>query len=161
MQRITPCLWFDGRAVEAMNFYVSIFKNAKPDETMDYSEGGPGKPGSVMSVTFELDGQTFMGLNGGPMFQFTPAFSMFVRCESQEEVDYYWDRLGQGGAPQRCGWLTDKFGISWQVNPIRLSEMLEDPDKQKTELVMKALLQMKKLDLATLEKAFNGHWFLV
>jgi predicted 3-demethylubiquinone-9 3-methyltransferase (glyoxalase superfamily) len=130
MTKITPCLWFDGKAEEAMNFYTSIFKSSKVGSVARYGEAGPGEKGSVMTATFELDGQPFMALNGGPMFQFSPAISFVVYCQTQEEIDDFWSRLGEGGAPQQCGWLTDKFGVSWQIVPTILAELMRDKDAE-------------------------------
>ncbi len=155
MRRITPFLWFDGRAEEAMQFYASIFKHAKIGEVMRRTSAGPGEPSAVLSVSFELDGQAFTALNGGPAFNFTPAISFFVRCESQEEVDYYWDRLLEGGTPARCGWLTDKFGISWQIVPTLLHDLLTGPDSEKSARVMRAMLKMIKLDVNLLREAYE------
>jgi predicted 3-demethylubiquinone-9 3-methyltransferase (glyoxalase superfamily) len=156
MQKIAPCLWFDGKAEEAMKFYTSIFKNSKVGKISYYGEAGPGKKGSVLAVTFELDGQEFMGLNGGPNFTFSPAISFFVKCETQEEVDYYWDKLLQGGQPQQCGWLTDKFGVCWQIVPNALGEMMADKDAEKSRRVMEAMLKMIKLDVKALKQAYEG-----
>ena len=156
MRRITPCLWFDGKAEEAMNFYTSIFKNAKVGDVMRWGDTGPGQKGSVLTVTFELDGQEFIGLNGGPMFQFSPAVSFFVRCENQEEVDYYWDRLLEGGTPGQCGWLTDKFGVSWQVVPTILGDMLKDANAEKANRVMAAMMKQIKLDIGLLKEAHES-----
>jgi predicted 3-demethylubiquinone-9 3-methyltransferase (glyoxalase superfamily) len=155
MRRISPCLWFDGRAEEAMHFYASIFKNAKIGDVMRWGDTGPGAKGSVLSVTFELDGQEFVALNGGPMFTFSPAISFFVRCETQEELDDYWQKLLEGGTPQQCGWLTDKFGVSWQVVPTILAEMLRDPDAEKASRVMRAMMKMNKLDVGLLKQAYE------
>jgi predicted 3-demethylubiquinone-9 3-methyltransferase (glyoxalase superfamily) len=157
MRRIAPCLWFDGRAEEAMNFYTSIFKNAKIGDVMRWGDVGPGKKGSVLSVMFELDGQEFIALNGGPMFQFTPAISLFVKCESQDEVDEYWSRLLEGGGtPRQCGWLTDKFGVSWQIVPTVLGDMLRDEDADKANRVMQAMMKMIKLDVGQLQQAYQS-----
>lgn len=156
MQKIAPCLWFDGKAEEAMKFYTSIFKNSKVGKISYYGDAGPGEKGSVMAVSFELDGQEFMGLNGGPNFSFTPAISFFVNCETQEEVDHYWDKLLQGGQAQQCGWLTDKFGVCWQIVPNALGEMMSDKDPEKSRRVMQAMLKMIKLDVATLKRAYEG-----
>jgi predicted 3-demethylubiquinone-9 3-methyltransferase (glyoxalase superfamily) len=153
MQKITPCLWFDGRAEEAVNFYTSILKNSKVGNVTRYGEAGPGAKGSVMTMTFEIEGQEFMALNGGPEFKFSPAISFIVHCKSQEEVDDYWAKLLQGGAPQQCGWLTDKFGMSWQIVPTVLPEMLQDKDPAKTKRVMEAMLKMIKLDIKALKQA--------
>ena len=156
MQRITPCLWFDGRAEEAMEFYTSVFKGSKKGKVTRYGEAGPGKPGSVMTVTFELEGQEFMGINGGPQFQFTPAISFVIRCKNQKRVDYYWEKLLEGGAPQQCGWLTDKFGVSWQVVPTVLPKLLKVKDAERSQRVMEAMLKMVKLDIKALKNAYKG-----
>jgi len=153
MQKITPFLWFDGRAEEAVNFYTAIFPNSKIVSMMRYGEAGPGPKGSVMSATFELQGQEFIALNGGPMFTFSPAISFFVHCETQEEVDKFWEKLAEGGEKQRCGWLRDKFGVSWQVLPTVLGQLLQDKDAEKSKRVMNAMLQMEKLDIAGLKRA--------
>lgn len=155
-QKITPCLWFDGKAEEAANFYVAIFKNSRIVSTMHYGEAGPGSKGPVLSVTFRLDGQSFMALNGGPHYSFTPAISMFVRCETQDEVDELWEKLTAGGEPVRCGWLKDKYGVSWQIVPTALGEMLQDKDAAKSKRVMEAMLKMVKLDIPTLRQAYQG-----
>ena len=155
-QKITPFLWFDGNAEEAAKFYVSVFKDSKIVTTARYGDAGPGPKGSVMTVVFSLDGQEFIGLNGGPHFKFTEAVSFSVDCKTQEEVDYYWDKLSAGGQQQPCGWLKDKFGLSWQVNPGVLGEMLSDPDPAKSKRVMEAMLKMKKIDIAALERAYAG-----
>ena len=155
MQKIAPCLWFDGKAEEAMNFYTSIFKNSKVGNVMRYGDAGPGQKGTVMSATFELEGQEFMALNGGPMFTFSPAISFFVKCETQEEVDDLWAKFLEGGEPQQCGWLTDKFGVSWQIVPTILPEMLQDKDAEKTKRVMQAMLKMVKLDIKVLKQAYE------
>ncbi len=153
MQKITPFLWFDGKAEEAANFYVSIFKNSKVLSVHRYGEEGPGPKGTVMSVAFQLDGQEFYALNGGPQFTFTPAISFFVNCETQQEVDELCEKLSQGGRKDRCGWLTDQFGLSWQVVPTILGKLLQDKDPKKSGRVMKAMLQMDKLDIARLKQA--------
>ena len=155
MQKITPFLWFDGKAEEAANFYTSIFKNSKMGGIMRYGEGSPGPKGSVMTVTFELDGEEFIALNGGPQFQFSSAISFFVKCESQEEVDHYWEKLSEGGEELQCGWLRDKFGVTWQIVPNALGEMLRDKDAAKSKRAMQAMLQMKKLDIAGLRRAYE------
>lgn len=155
-QKITPFLWFDGNAEEAARFYVSVFKNSKIVTTARYGDAGPGPKGSVMTVVFSLDGQEFIGLNGGPHFKFTEAVSFSIDCKTQEEVDYYWDRLSAGGEPSQCGWLKDRFGLSWQVNPGVLGEMLSDPDPAKAKRVMEAMLKMKKIDIAALKRAYAG-----
>ncbi|MDR3415719.1 MAG: VOC family protein [Nevskia sp.] len=151
--KITPFLWFDGRAEEAMLFYTSVFRNSKPVAVSRYGDGGPGPKGSVMSATFELDGVEFIALNGGPQFQFSPAISFFVDCTTQQEVDELWDKLSAGGEPGRCGWLKDKFGVSWQIVPKALGELLGDPDRRKAARVMQAMMRMDKLDVAGLERA--------
>ena len=155
-QRISPCLWFDNQAEEAVNFYVSTFKNSKITAVSRYGEAGPGPKGSVVVVGFELDGQSFTALNGGPMFKFTEAISMVVHCETQAEVDYYWEKLSAGGQPGRCAWLKDKFGVSWQIVPTALIELLQDKDAAKSARVMKAMLQMTKIDIAGLQRAYEG-----
>ena len=153
MKKITPFLWFDGKAEEAANFYTAIFPNSKIVSMMRSCEAGPGPKGSVMSATFELQGQEFIALNGGPMFTFSPAISFFVHCETQEEVDNFWEKLSEGGEKQRCGWLKDKFGVSWQVVPTVLDQLLQDKDAEKSKRVMNAMLQMDKLDIASLKRA--------
>ena len=154
-QKITPFLWFDGNAEEAVNFYVSIFKDAKILNLSRYGEAGPGPKGSVMSATFQLQGQEFIALNGGPQFKFTPAISFFVHCQTQEEVDELWEKLSAGGRKDRCGWLTDKYGLSWQIIPDVLGKMLNDPDKEKSKRVMTAMLQMQKIEVKKLEQAYG------
>jgi predicted 3-demethylubiquinone-9 3-methyltransferase (glyoxalase superfamily) len=155
MQKITPFLWFDSNAEEAMKFYVSIFKNSKIVSVARYGEAGPGPAGSVMTATFQLDGQEFMVLNGGPHFKFTEAISLFVNCETQEEVDELWEKLSAGGQESRCGWLKDKFGLSWQIIPKALGVMLQDKDPEKSKRVMKAMLQMAKIDIKGLKQAYE------
>jgi predicted 3-demethylubiquinone-9 3-methyltransferase (glyoxalase superfamily) len=155
MQKITPFLWFDDKAEEAMNFYLSIFKNSKPGSISRYGDAGPGPKGSVMVAAFQIEGQEFIALNGGPKFTFTPAISFVVNCESQKEVDELWEKLSEGGRPDRCGWLQDKFGLSWQIVPTVLSQMLRDKDAEKSRRVMKAMLQMSKIDIAALEQAYE------
>lgn len=160
-QRISPCLWFDSEAEEAANFYVSVFENSKIIQTTRYTEVGKehhGKPaGSVLTVIFSLDGQEFTALNGGSRFKFDEAISLQVHCETQEELDYYWDKLtANGGEEGPCGWLKDRFGLSWQVTPNILDEMLNDPDPAKVERVMTALFQMSKLDIETFKRAYAG-----
>lgn len=150
MQKITPFLWFDGKAAEAIEFYSSIFKNSRVDSLM------PGPNGQLMGASFTLDGQAFMALNGGPMFQFTPAISMYVNCESQEEVDHYWQRLGEGGSYQPCGWLKDRYGLSWQIIPAAMSRMLQDNDRTRAARVMQAMMKMGKIDIAALQAAYDG-----
>ena len=153
MQKITPFLWFDGKAEEAMNFYTSIFKNSKIGRITRYGDAGPGPKGAVMSATFQLDGQEFMALNGGPQFKFTEAISFFVNCETQEEVDELWEKLSDGGQKSRCGWLKDKYGLSWQIIPSALGKMLGDKNPEKSQRVMKAMLQMDKIDIRRLQEA--------
>lgn len=154
MQRITPFLWFDDQAEEAANFYVSIFDNSKIVGVTRYGEVGPGPKGSVMTVAFQLDGQEFIALNGGPQFRFTEAISFVVNCKTQEEVDELWGKLSEGGEKVECGWLKDKYGVSWQIVPTILGEMLSDPDPARSQRVMKAMLQMKKIDIDGLKKAY-------
>jgi len=156
MQKITPFLWFDDRAEEAMNFYTSIFKNSKVGRVTRYGDAGPAPKGSVMSATFQLEGQEFMVLNGGPMFSFTPAVSFFVNCETQEEVDELWEKLSEGGKKERCGWLKDKFGLSWQIIPSILGQLLGDKDPAKSARVMQAMLQMTKIEIEGLKRAAQG-----
>lgn len=160
MQKITPCLWFDTQAEEAVKFYSSIFPNSKIGKTARYDEASAevsGQPaGSVMTIEFSLDGQNFLALNGGPIFKFTEAISFIIDCKTQEEVDMYWEKLSAGGQKVQCGWLKDKFGVSWQVVPTILNELLEDEDKEKAGRVMKAMLQMVKLDIVGLKKAYDG-----
>ncbi len=159
MQRITPCLWFDDKAEEAAKFYVSIFKNSKLGNTTRYGEAAAevsGRPnGSVMTATFEIEGQEFVALNGGPHFKFSEAISFMVKCETQEEIDEMWEKLSQGGEKGQCGWLKDKYGLSWQIVVPMLDEMLQDKDAEKSERVMKAILQMDKLDIKTLKHAYQ------
>src|SRR6266700_587459 len=155
MQKITPFLWFDGKAEEAMNFYVAIFKNSKILSVTRYREAGPGPMGTVMAVTFQLDGQEFFALNGGPQFTFSPAISFLVTRETQPEIDELWEKLSDGGEKQSCGWLKDKYGLSWQVVPSILGKMLQDQDAEKSSRVMKAMLQMDKIDIAGLKQAYN------
>jgi predicted 3-demethylubiquinone-9 3-methyltransferase (glyoxalase superfamily) len=152
-QAITPFLWFDGKAEEAANFYVSIFKNSRVLGITRYGDGGPGPRGSVMTVSFVLDGQQFTALNGGPNFQFTPALSFVINCEGQADVDEFWAKFTAGGSEGQCGWVTDRFGVSWQVVPTGLMDLLKEPDPQKSKQVMQALMQMKKLDVAALQAA--------
>ena len=156
MQKITPFLWFDGKAEEAMNFYMSIFENSKVVNVSRYGEAGPGPKGSVMTAMFELCGQSFVALNGGPQYRFTPAVSFFVNCETQDEVDRYWDALVAGGAPVQCGWLTDKYGLSWQIVPTALPAMLQDKNAERSRRVMQAMFKMIKLDIAELQRAYDG-----
>jgi predicted 3-demethylubiquinone-9 3-methyltransferase (glyoxalase superfamily) len=154
IQKITPFLWFDHQAEEAVAFYTAIFPNSKVSKSVRYPEGSPGPAGSVMTVEFQLDGQTFVALNGGPHFKFTEAISFVVNCHTQEEVDHYWERLSADGGEVQCGWVKDKFGVSWQVVPTALTELLGDPDPRKSQRVMKAMLKMKKLDIRALREAY-------
>lgn len=157
MQKITTYLWFDNDAEEAINFYTSIFNNSRIVNVSRYPEGGPGPAGTMMSATFELEGQQFMALNGGPHFKFNEAISLFVDCTSQEEVDTLWNRLLEGGGQEsRCGWLKDRFGLSWQIVPRQLGELMGDPDPAKAQRVMQAMLQMQKIDIAGLQRAYEG-----
>ncbi len=153
MQKITPFLWFNDQAEEAMNFYVSIFKNSEIGRVTRYGDAGPGPKGKVMSATFMLEGQEFMALNGGPQYTFTPAISLFVNCETQEEVDELWEKLSAGGKPGRCGWLEDRFGVSWQIIPAVLGRLLGGPDRAKAQRVMQAMLRMDKIDVRELQEA--------
>lgn len=154
MQKITPFLWFDGKAEEAIHFYISIFKNSKILGITRYGEAGPGPKGTVMTAKFELNGQEFVALNGGPQFTFTEAISFVVNCETQQEVDELWEKLSEGGKKSRCGWLKDKYGLSWQIVPTGLVEMLQDKDAKKSNRVMQAMLQMDKIDIETLRRAY-------
>jgi predicted 3-demethylubiquinone-9 3-methyltransferase (glyoxalase superfamily) len=156
MQKITPFLWFDGKAEEAMNFYVSIFKNSKVLSVSRYGDAGPGPKGSVMTAAFELDGQKFVALNGGPQYAFSHAISFVVNCETQEEVDHYWEKLTDGGKEVQCGWLTDKYGLSWQITPTILITMLQDKDPAKAQRVMKAMMKMIKIDIKELQRAYDA-----
>jgi len=155
MQKITPFLWFDHNAEEAVNFYTAIFRNSKIVNVSRYGETGPGPVGAVMSLTFQLEGQDFIALNGGPHFTFSPAISLFVNCASQEEVDALWEKLSAGGEAIQCGWLRDPFGVSWQIIPTALGEMLNDPDPEKAQRVMRAMLRMKKIEIAGLKQAYD------
>jgi predicted 3-demethylubiquinone-9 3-methyltransferase (glyoxalase superfamily) len=156
MQKITPFLWFDKEAEDAANFYVSVFENSKIVSVSRYGEAGPGQKGTVMSVTFKLEGQSFFALNGGPLYTFTPAISLFVSCETQSEVDALWAKLCAGGRPNRCGWLTDKYGLSWQIIPSVLRKLLQSPEPEKSNRAMRAMLAMDKLDIRALQDAFDG-----
>ena len=156
MQKITPFLWFDNNAEEAATFYVSIFKNSKMGQITRYGAAGPGPKGSVMSVTFTLHGQEFFALNGGPLFKFTEAISLYVDCEDQREVDDLWEKLSAGGSDQRCGWLKDKYGLSWQIIPKALGKMLSDPDPAKSKRAFNAMLQIQKIDIKKMTEAFEG-----
>ncbi|MBT1154544.1 VOC family protein [Aminobacter anthyllidis] len=156
MQKISPFLWFDNQAEEAVRFYTSVFRNSKIGKMTRYGEAGPGPAGSVMVAEFELEGLHFTALNGGPMFKFTEAISMSVDCKDQAEVDYFWSRLSEGGQPSQCGWLKDKFGLSWQVIPEALPRLLGDADAARAGRVMQAMLQMTKINVAKLEAAYAG-----
>ena len=156
MQKNTTFLWFDNQAEEAMNFYTSIFGNSKILNVSRYGDAGPGPKGTVMVGTFQLEGQEFMALNGGPHFKFTEAISLVINCETQEEVDNFWEKLSEGGQKSQCGWLKDKYGLSWQVVPTILGELMQDKDPEKTNRVMQAVLKMTKLDIATLKQAYEG-----
>jgi predicted 3-demethylubiquinone-9 3-methyltransferase (glyoxalase superfamily) len=156
MQKITPFLWFDGKAEEAANFYVSIFKNSKLGTVTRYGEAGPGPKGTVMVATFQLEGQEFIALNGGPQFKFNNAISFVVNCETQEEVDRFWERLTEGGEEIQCGWLKDKFGLSWQIVPTILPKLIADKDAKRSQSVVKAMLQMKKIDIQGLKQAYEN-----
>ena len=156
MPKITPFLWFDGQAEEAANFYVSVFPNSRNTKVSRYGEAGPGPKGGVMVVAFELDGQPFFALNGGPQFEFTEAVSFSVDCSTQQEVDEYWEKLSAGGEQGPCGWLKDRFGLSWQVNPRILGEMLSDADPAKSKRVMEAMLKMRKIEIEELKRAYEG-----
>jgi len=155
MQKINPSLWFDHQAEEAANFYVSMFKDAKILNVTRYGSAGPGPEGSVMTVDFQLHGQDFNAINGGPQFKFTEAISLLVNCESQAEVDEYWEKLSDDGEAGPCGWLKDKYGLSWQIVPVALGEMISDPDQAKSQRVVQAMLQMKKIDVAELRRAYE------
>jgi predicted 3-demethylubiquinone-9 3-methyltransferase (glyoxalase superfamily) len=156
-QKITPNLWFDTEAEEAANFYISVFKNARMVSIARYTEAGPREAGMVMTVEFELDGQRFVGINGGPEFKFNEAVSFQIDCEDQEEIDYYWDKLVEGGGEEGpCGWLKDRFGVSWQVVPAGMNELFNDPDPEKARRAMEAMLQMRKIDVAALRAAAEG-----
>jgi predicted 3-demethylubiquinone-9 3-methyltransferase (glyoxalase superfamily) len=156
MQKITPFLWFDHQAEEAAAFYTSIFPDSRVVKVVRYGEAGPGPAGSVMTVEFQLEGQTFVALNGGPHFKFTEAISFVVNCQAQDEVDRYWEELSAGGAEIQCGWLKDKFGVSWQIVPTVLPKLLNDPDPAKSRRVMQAMLKMTKLDIPALQKAYDN-----
>ena len=156
-QKITPFLWFDSQAEEAANFYVSIFKNSKIGLITRYGDSGPGKKGSVMTVGFELDGLPFTGLNAGPQFPFTEAVSFVVNCETQDEIDYYWEKLSAGGKEVECGWLKDKFGLSWQIVPVEFFDMISKGTPEQSDRVMTAMMEMVKMDLSKLKQAYNGN----
>lgn len=156
MQKITPFLWFNDSAEEAVNFYASIFKDSKIKKVARYGDSGPGPKGSVMTVSFELNGQDFIALNGGPHYQFTPAISFVVNCDTQDEIDSYWDKLTAGGQEVQCGWLRDKYGISWQIVPSAIGEIMSSPETEKVKRAMQAMFTMKKLDIKKLRDAFEG-----
>jgi len=156
MQQISTCLWFDGQAEQAANFYMSIFKDSKVLGTMYHGDAGPGPKGSVLAVTFQINGYEIIALNGGPHYKPTPAISLFVKCKTQEEVDYFWDKLLEGGSPMQCGWLTDKFGVAWQIVPNGLLDLLQDKDAAKAKRAMEAMMKMVKLDIAALKRAYDG-----
>jgi predicted 3-demethylubiquinone-9 3-methyltransferase (glyoxalase superfamily) len=156
MQKITPCLWFDTQGEEAANFYCSIFKNSRILDVSYYGEAGPRPAGTALMVSFELDGQQFQALNGGPEFTFSEAISLSVSCDGQDEVDHFWERLGEGGEPGPCGWLKDKFGLSWQIVPKQLEELLADPDAERAQRALQAMMKMGKIDIAGLQKAADS-----
>lgn len=156
MQKITPFLWFDNQAEEAVNFYTSLFKDSKIGNVSRYGDAGPGPKGTVMVATFTLNGQEFTALNGGPQFKFTEAISLVINCETQDEVDHFWEKLSEGGKKSQCGWLKDKFGLSWQVVPTILDQLMQNPDPAKANRVMEAMLKMDKLDIAGLKQAAEG-----
>jgi predicted 3-demethylubiquinone-9 3-methyltransferase (glyoxalase superfamily) len=155
-QKITPCLWFDMKAEEAVAHYLSIFKSGRIMTTARYGGAGPGPVGAVMTILFAIEGQQFLALNGGPHFKFTPAISLIVDCANQAEIDDLWERLGEGGEPGQCGWLTDRFGVSWQIVPSLVSQIMQSGDAAAIERVMRAVMSMKKLDIAKLEQAFEA-----
>ena len=157
MGKITPFLWYDNNAEEAVNHYTSIFKNSRVTNIARYGEAGPGPKGSIMTIAFQLEGQDFIALNGGPMFKFNEAISFSVDCKTQQEVDELWEKLSAGGQPSQCGWLKDKYGLSWQIVPSVLIEMLQDSDAEKSQRVMQAMMQMSKIDIAALRRAYQGN----
>ncbi len=157
MQRIIPCLWYDNQAEEAARHYVSIFKNSRINEIVRYGEAGPGPAGTVMTINFTLDGQEYVGLNGGPIYNFSEAISLQVFCETQEEIDNFWEKLSEGGEKGKCGWLKDKYGVSWQVVPSILPKLLGDKDPERSQRVMRAMLQMTKLDIDRLKQAYSNN----
>ncbi len=156
MPTITPFLWFDNNAEEAMNFYLSVFKNSKAGRISRYGDAVPGRKGTVMTAEFSVNGIEFVALNGGPHFKFNEAISFVVNCETQEEVDYYWERLSEGGEKSRCGWLKDKFGLSWQITPTILTELINDPDQEKVDRVMKAMMEMNKIEIEPIRRAADS-----
>jgi predicted 3-demethylubiquinone-9 3-methyltransferase (glyoxalase superfamily) len=155
MQKITPFLWYDNNAEEAVNHYISIFKNSKITKIARYGDAGPGRKGSVMTIAFQLEGQDFIALNGGPIFKFNEAISFSVDCKTQQEVDELWEKLSAGGQPSQCGWLKDKYGVSWQIVPSILVEMLQDKDTEESKRVMQAMMQMRKIDIAAVQRAYE------
>lgn len=155
MQKTTPCLWFDTQGEEAANFYTTVFENSRILDVTRYGAAGPGPEGTIMTVTFELDGQKFVALNGGPHFTFNEAISFQVSCDTQDEVDYFWNKLSEGGEEGPCGWLKDKYGLSWQIIPTVLTELVSDPDAEKSQVAMKAMLGMRKIDIEVLQRAAN------
>jgi predicted 3-demethylubiquinone-9 3-methyltransferase (glyoxalase superfamily) len=155
-QKIIPNLWFDTEAEQAANFYISVFKNSRIVNVAHYTDVGPGEPGTVMTVEFDLDGHRFVGINGGPQFQFDEAVSFQISCETQDEVDYYWERLTEGGEESQCGWLKDRYGLSWQVVPTGMEEVFSDPDPERAKRAMKAMLEMRKIDIEALRSAADG-----
>lgn len=157
MGKITPFLWYDNNAEEAVNHYMSIFKNSSITSIARYGDAGPGPKGSIMTIAFQLEGRDFIALNGGPMFKFNEAISMSVDCKTQQEVDELWETLTEGGQPSQCGWLKDKYGLSWQIVPSVLIEMLQDPDPEKSKRVMQTMMQMSKIDIAALRRAYQGN----
>jgi len=155
-QKITPCLWFDMKAEEAVAFYLSTFRDGRVVSTSRYGDSGPGPKGAVMTILFEIEGQRFLALNGGPHYSFTPAISLIVDCETQADVDRLWDRLGEGGKPMQCGWIADRFGVTWQIVPSLIPRIMESGDAAGVARVMRAIMPMTKIDIATLERAFEG-----
>ncbi len=155
-QSITPFLWFDSQAEEATNYYLSVFADSELLNIVRYGEAGPGAPGTVMTTEFRLNDQTFVALNGGPHYQFSPATSFVINCDTQEEVDHYWEKLSEGGEPNQCGWTTDKFGVTWQIVPRILLELMADPDREKANRVTQAMLQMTKIEIPLLQAAYTG-----
>lgn len=156
MQKVTPFLWYESQAEEAAKYYTTIFKNSKITEMMRCGDAGPGPKGSVLTIGFEIDGQPVTAINGGPHYKLNPSFSFVVHCDSQEEVDYYWDKLGDGGKPMQCGWLEDKFGLSWQIAPDKMLELLSSSDTEKAGRAMGAMMQMVKLDINKIQAAYDG-----
>ena len=155
-QKITPCLWFDMKAEEAVAFYLATFRDGRVVSTSRYGDSGPGPKGAVMTILFEIEGQRFLALNGGPHYSFTPAISLIVDCETQADVDRLWDRLGEGGKPMQCGWIADRFGVTWQIAPSLIPRIMQSGDAAGIARVMRAIMPMTKIDIATLERAFEG-----